>query len=42
LFTAGKDAVIRVWNMPPFQADDKYPQTDGRNYQVGAFSDPDA
>ena len=41
LYTAGKDGVIRVWNMPGFLGDEKYPQTDGRNFQVGTLSDAD-
>ena len=39
LFTAGTEGVIRVWNMPDSQVDEKYPQTSGRNYCVGVLSD---
>ena len=36
LFTAGSEGLIKVWHIPEFPKDtDKYPQTGGRNYQVG-------
>ena len=39
IFTAGGEGVIRVWNIPEAVKDDKFPQTDGRNYCVGIWSD---
>ena len=31
--------MIRVWNIPEADKDEKYPQTDGKNYCVGIWSD---
>ena len=39
IFTAGMDGAIKVWSIPDFPKDDKYPQTDGRNFCVGSWSD---
>ena len=39
IFTAGVDGQIRVWNIPQFQKEDKYPTTGGRNFCVGLWND---
>lgn len=38
LFSAGEEGVIRIWSIPSFSRDEKYPQTDGKNNCVGMFS----
>ena len=39
LFTAGQEGNIKVWNLPKFEKDDKFPTTYGRSFQVGSLDD---
>ena len=39
LFTSDVEGMIRVWNMPEPNNDEKFPTTNGRNYCVALLND---
>jgi WD40 repeat protein len=39
LFTSDAEGMIRVWNMPEPNNDEKFPTTNGRNYCVALLND---
>ena len=39
LFTAGSEGIIKAWNVPKLDNDDKFPTTNGNSFCVGVFKD---